>query len=61
MKYGELKWESLIDEEDDEGNHVAQTLRARVPGGWLYQIRLSDGTGMKWHSVACCFVPEEEE
>ena len=51
------KWENLGDEEDDDGDHVAQTLRAPVPGGWLYQVRLSDGSGKVWTNVAICFVP----
>jgi len=52
------EWEELAGAEGSDASSV--TMRLRVPGGWLYQVRVGppDDIDNPWTSVALCFVPD---
>ena len=48
-------WESVCIERDIKKGYASETMRLRVPGGWLYRTTVNDGAANR---VAMVFVAE---
>jgi hypothetical protein len=50
-----MEWEHIHTDDDQDGNLEAYTERLKVPGGWLYRVRVWN-LGVQ-SGAAICFVP----